>query len=100
VLPNITLPNNSGTDVEVGSLAKEQGVVFFLVPKANTRKCFVSVSCQLLTPTYSAGCTTQACGFRDTYQDFTGLDYAVFCVSADSPKVQTSWQTKVWTPNL
>jgi len=81
VLPSVTLPNNSGVDVDVGSLAKEQGVVLFLVPKANT-----------------PGCTTQACGFRDTYQDFTGLEYAVFCVSADSAKVQTSWQTKQTLP--
>lgn len=38
VLPSITLSNNSGTDVDIGSLAKDQGVVFFLVPKANTRE--------------------------------------------------------------
>lgn len=81
VLPSITLPNHNGTDVEIGSLAKEKGVVLFLVPKANT-----------------PGCTTQACGFRDVYQDFTGLEYAVYCVSADSAKVQTSWQTKQTLP--
>ncbi|KAF8603059.1 AhpC-TSA-domain-containing protein [Ceratobasidium sp. AG-I] len=81
VLPSITLSNNSGTEVEIGSLAKEQGVILFLVPKANT-----------------PGCTTQACGFRDIYQDFTGLEYAVYCVSADSAKVQTSWQTKQTLP--
>ncbi|KAG8686035.1 hypothetical protein FRC09_014386 [Ceratobasidium sp. 395] len=81
VLPTITLPNNSGVDVDVGSLAKEKGVVLFLAPKANT-----------------PGCTTQACGFRDSYQDFTGLDYVVYAVSADSTKVQTSWQTKQTLP--
>ncbi|QRV78408.1 AhpC/TSA domain-containing protein [Ceratobasidium sp. AG-Ba] len=81
VLPSLTLPNQSGTDVDIGALAKEQGVILFLVPKANT-----------------PGCTTQACGFRDIYQDFTGLDYAVYSLSADSTKVLTSWQNKQTLP--
>ena len=37
-LPNITLKNENGVDVIVNSLTSaEQGVVFFLVPKADTR---------------------------------------------------------------
>jgi hypothetical protein len=42
-----------------------------------------------------AGCTTQACGFRDVYPDFTSQNYEVYCLSADSPAAQTKWQTKV-----
>lgn len=42
-----------------------------------------------------AGCTTQACGFRDIYTEFTSLDYEVYCLSADPPAAQTKWQTKV-----
>jgi thioredoxin-dependent peroxiredoxin len=39
VLPDITLKNEKGEDVRVKDLATpEQGVVFFLVPKADTRK--------------------------------------------------------------
>ena len=45
--------------------------------------------------TFPAGCTTQACGFRDVHLDFTSLNYEVYCLSADSPAAQTKWQTKV-----
>ena len=44
---------------------------------------------------YAAGCTTQACGFRDIYPDFTSVDFSVYCLSADSPTAQTKWQSKV-----
>ncbi|EUC62826.1 antioxidant, AhpC/TSA family protein [Rhizoctonia solani AG-3 Rhs1AP] len=81
VLPSFTLLNQSGENVELGSLAKEKGVVIFVIPKANT-----------------PGCTTQACGFRDNYQYFTELGYVVYCLSHDSPKVQTSWQSKHTLP--
>ena len=43
----------------------------------------------------SAGCTNQACGFRDIYPDFTSLNFDVYCLSADTPTAQTKWQTKV-----
>jgi peroxiredoxin Q/BCP len=42
-----------------------------------------------------AGCTTQACGFRDIYPDFTSLGFNVYCLSADTPAAQMKWQTKV-----
>jgi peroxiredoxin len=42
-----------------------------------------------------AGCTAQACGFRDVWQEFGALNYGVYCLSADSPAAQTKWQTKV-----
>ncbi|KAF9002516.1 thioredoxin-like protein [Cyathus striatus] len=61
----------------VAELAAEKGVVIFLVPKADT-----------------PGCTTQACGFRDIYPDFSAVNYTVYCLSADSPTAQGKWQTK------
>ncbi|KAG6896710.1 hypothetical protein C0992_006594 [Termitomyces sp. T32_za158] len=78
VLPSVTLKNEKGEDVDIASLAVEKGVVLFLVPKADT-----------------PGCTNQACGFRDVHPDFTSLEYAVYCLSADSPTAQSKWQTKV-----
>ncbi|KAG6815944.1 hypothetical protein H0H87_010051 [Tephrocybe sp. NHM501043] len=81
VLPAVTLKNEKGEDVDIAGLAAEKGVVFFLVPKADT-----------------PGCTNQACGFRDIYPDFTSLNYAVYCLSADSPAAQTKWQTKKELP--
>jgi peroxiredoxin Q/BCP len=44
---------------------------------------------------YVAGCTTQACGFRDIYPDFTSHGFNVYCLSADTPAAQMKWQTKV-----
>lgn len=80
-LPHITLKNEKGEDVHVGELAAEKGVILFLVPKADT-----------------PGCTTQACGFRDVYPDFTSHNYTVYCLSADTPAAQTKWQTKKELP--
>ncbi|KAF8638635.1 hypothetical protein AX17_002060 [Amanita inopinata Kibby_2008] len=80
-LPTLTLKNEKDEDVQVAELAVENGVVLFLVPKADT-----------------PGCTNQACGFRDIYQDFTASGYDVYCLSADTPAAQTKWQTKKELP--
>ncbi|KAJ6481180.1 AhpC-TSA-domain-containing protein [Mycena vulgaris] len=80
-LPALTLKNEKDEDVEVSSLTADKGLVLFLVPKADT-----------------PGCTNQACGFRDIYPDFTGLDYNVYCLSADTPAAQSKWQTKKELP--
>ncbi|KAI0635205.1 AhpC-TSA-domain-containing protein [Trametes polyzona] len=81
VLPSYTLKNEKDEDVDVSSLTAEKGVIIFLVPKADT-----------------PGCTTQACGFRDSYPDFTALGYDVYCLSADKPSAQAKWQTKKELP--
>jgi len=80
-LPSYTLKTEKDEDVDVSTLTAEKGLVLFLVPKADT-----------------PGCTTQACGFRDVYPDFTSLNYEVYCLSADSPAAQTKWQTKKSLP--
>ncbi|KAJ7618054.1 thioredoxin-like protein [Roridomyces roridus] len=80
-LPSLTLKNEKDEDVDVSSLTADKGLVLFLVPKADT-----------------PGCTTQACGFRDIYPDFTGLEYNVYCLSADTPAAQSKWQTKKELP--
>ncbi|KAH7915504.1 thioredoxin-like protein [Hygrophoropsis aurantiaca] len=81
LLPSITVKNEKGEDIDVASLAATNGVVFFLVPKADT-----------------PGCTTQACGFRDIWKEFTDLHFDVYGVSADTPAAQTKWQTKKELP--
>ncbi|PFH46912.1 hypothetical protein AMATHDRAFT_68800 [Amanita thiersii Skay4041] len=80
-LPSLTLKNEKDEDVQVAEIAAQKGVVLFLVPKADT-----------------PGCTNQACGFRDIYQEFTDLGYDVYCLSADTPAAQTKWQTKKELP--
>ncbi|OSD08052.1 peroxiredoxin Q, partial [Trametes coccinea BRFM310] len=81
VLPSYTVKNEKDEDVDVASLAAEKGVVIFLVPKADT-----------------PGCTTQACGFRDIYPDFTSSGFDVYCLSADKPTAQAKWQAKKSLP--
>ncbi|CAA7270343.1 unnamed protein product [Cyclocybe aegerita] len=76
-LPSLVLKSEKGEDIQIADLAAEKGVILFLVPKADT-----------------PGCTNQACGFRDSYPDFTSLNYTVYCLSADSPTAQSKWQTK------
>ena len=39
-MPDLTLKNEKDEDVQVADLAAEKGVVFFLVPKADTRRSF------------------------------------------------------------
>jgi len=80
-LPSHILKNEKDEDIDVSALTAEKGLVLFLVPRADT-----------------PGCTTQACGFRDIYTEFTSLDYEVYCLSADPPAAQTKWQTKKSLP--
>lgn len=98
-LPDLVLKNEKEEDVQVADIAKEKGAVVFLVPKADTRTFFHSVKSPQSSEKFSlssiAGCTTQACGFRDVYSEFTQHGYAVYCLSADSPTAQSKWQTKV-----
>ncbi|KAH7102967.1 AhpC-TSA-domain-containing protein [Auriculariales sp. MPI-PUGE-AT-0066] len=77
ILPDIALKNEKGEDVSVKDLAKETGVVLFLFPKADT-----------------PGCTKQACGFRDVYDEFPANGYTVYGLSGDSGAATTKWQTK------
>ncbi|KJA22575.1 hypothetical protein HYPSUDRAFT_40968 [Hypholoma sublateritium FD-334 SS-4] len=80
-LPSLVLKNEKGEDLQIAELAAEKGVILFLVPKADT-----------------PGCTNQACGFRDSYPDFTSSNFTVYCLSADSPTAQSKWQTKKELP--
>lgn len=94
-LPSHVLKNEKDEDIDVSTLTAEKGLVLFLVPKADTREFISPLSLGAALLTILAGCTTQACGFRDAYPDFTSLNYEVYCLSADSPAAQTKWQTKV-----
>jgi peroxiredoxin Q/BCP len=77
VLPSYILKNEQGEDIDIAKLAEEKGVVIFSIPKADT-----------------SGCTTQACGFRDIYPDFTEHNFTVYCLSNDKPEDQKKWKIK------
>jgi hypothetical protein len=47
-LPSVTLKNEKGEDIDIAKLADDQGVVIFLVPKADTRKSRVSFKLQVI----------------------------------------------------
>lgn len=64
--PAFTLTNQSGEKVALKDFRGNKNVVLYFYPKA-------------LTP----GCTTQACGIRDTAKEFSDLDTVVLGVSPD-----------------
>ncbi|MED5388201.1 MAG: thioredoxin-dependent thiol peroxidase [Pseudomonadota bacterium] len=64
--PNFTLPDQDGNTVELKSFRDKNPVVIFFYPKA-------------LTP----GCTTQACGIRDTRSEWEKRGVKVFGISPD-----------------
>lgn len=64
--PAFTLLNQHGEKVTLSSFAGKKNVVLYFYPKA-------------LTP----GCTTQACGIRDSKKELEDLDTVVFGVSPD-----------------
>ncbi|KAG2182663.1 hypothetical protein INT44_005642 [Umbelopsis vinacea] len=68
---------DTGEEVRVQDLAKQSGLLIFFYPRANT-----------------PGCTTQACGFRDQYEEISADGWKVYGMSYDSPKAQTTWKTK------
>jgi len=75
--PEVDLKDHEGNAVSTKDIASESAFVVFLYPKANT-----------------PGCTTQACGFNDNFEELKGLGYRVFGLSYDSPKSQTNWKNK------
>lgn len=72
--PDFTLESDAGTPVSLSAL-RGNGVVLYFYPKDNT-----------------AGCTTEAQGFRDHLADFKALGYEVLGVSRDSVKSHCSFR--------
>lgn len=70
---------NDGQKTTLAQLAQssKKGVVLFTYPKAST-----------------PGCTTQVCLFRDSYDPLTATGLAIYGLSTDSPKANTTFKTK------
>lgn len=66
--PTFSLKNQSGETVTLKDFRGQKNVVLYFYPKAST-----------------PGCTTQACGLRDTMGEFNKLDTVVLGVSPDQP---------------
>ncbi|KAI1208691.1 AhpC-TSA-domain-containing protein [Annulohypoxylon truncatum] len=73
------IETNDGKKTTLKALVDESksGVVIFTYPKAST-----------------PGCTTQACLFRDSYEPLTKGGLAIYGLSSDSPKANTTFKTK------
>ena len=67
--PAFTLHNQNNEKVKLSSFIGKSNVVIYFYPKAST-----------------PGCTTQACGIRDSAQEFLDLDTVVLGVSPDPVK--------------
>ena len=79
-LPNFTAFKQDGTTFTSQHIQNKPVVIYFY-PKDNT-----------------PGCTTQACSFRDAYQDFQDLGAEVIGVSGDSIRSHHGFQQKYKLP--
>lgn len=80
--PNFTLLDKTGAEVTLNDILKNhQTVVLYFYPKDST-----------------AGCTKQACGFRDNYAEYEKLNVPVIGISKDSVKSHMNFATKQELP--
>lgn len=74
--PEFTLPDKDGNNVSLSDFVGKKVVLYFY-PKDST-----------------PGCTKQACGFRDVYEDYKNLGVVVIGISKDSVKSHLNFATK------
>ncbi|KAH8685955.1 thioredoxin-like protein [Tricladium varicosporioides] len=77
------IETNDGTKTTLKKLVDESkgGVVLFTYPKAST-----------------PGCIKQACFFRDSYTPLSATGFAIYGLSKDSPKANTTFKEKQKLP--
>ena len=66
-IPNFVAKDANGNNFDIQDLIGQKPIVIYFYPKDNT-----------------PGCTTQACSFRDQYEDFKDLGAEVIGISSDS----------------
>lgn len=64
--PYFELPDNNGDLIKLSDFKGKKNVVIFFYPKD-----------------FTPGCTTEVCGFRDSYEDFTYAGAEVIGISCD-----------------
>lgn len=75
--PVFSLLNQDDKKVSLSEFKGKKQVVVYFYPKANT-----------------PGCTTQACGIKDTRAEFDELDTVVLAISPDSPAKLKKFEDK------
>ncbi|WP_278020475.1 peroxiredoxin [Flavobacterium ginsengisoli] len=81
IVPNFTAKDNNGELFESQSVLGRKPLVIYFYPKDNT-----------------PGCTTEACSFRDQYEDFKDLGAEVIGISDDSVKSHHKFASKYKLP--
>jgi peroxiredoxin Q/BCP len=79
--PAFTLPNQSGTPVDLGDLLGQKPIVLYFYPKDDT-----------------PGCTAESCAFRDSYETFQEAGAEVIGISADTPTSHQQFADKYRLP--
>ena len=82
-LPDLKLPGPDGKPVRLRDLAAGKVLVIYFYPKDDT-----------------PGCTAQACGFRDAYEDFVEAGAEVVGISQDPPASHGAFAQKHRLPFL
>lgn len=80
VAPDFSLPDGKGNLIQLANL-KGKWVVLYFYPRDNT-----------------PGCTKEACGFRDAYEQFQNQDVIVLGVSTDDAKAHEKFTSKFQLP--
>lgn len=80
-IPMFTLPDSTGNPFSISELIGKKPFVLYFYPKNNT-----------------PGCTTEACDFRDAYEDFIALGAEVVGISSDSSKSHARFGEKYSLP--
>ena len=81
IVPNFTAKDSHGEVFESQSVLGRKPLVIYFYPKDNT-----------------PGCTTEACSFRDQYEDFKDLGAEVIGISSDSIKSHQKFAKKHQLP--
>jgi peroxiredoxin Q/BCP len=81
LIPHFKTKDTNGNDFDSQNYVSKQPFVIYFYPKDNT-----------------PGCTTQACSFRDNYQEFKDLGAEVIGISADSIQSHIQFKSKFNLP--
>jgi peroxiredoxin Q/BCP len=79
--PDFTLPSQMGDNVTLSEYLGKKNIVLYFYPKDET-----------------PGCTTEACSFRDSYEDLASLGAEVLGVSGQSVASHKSFATHYGLP--
>jgi peroxiredoxin Q/BCP len=86
-LPDLTLKDEEGNDINIIDITFEKGIILFAYPKASTPGC----TKQVLPPVSQVN---EACGFRDVFDKVSAKEYLIYGISTDAPKANKNFKEK------